>query len=200
VGRAALFALPACSTSRCQLPPIAGSLSRCCLALHASPPPPSLPAPSRRIRRGSYSEQDARRLVREMVRAVAQCHGMNVMLRDIKPENVGWIAPRATEKGAGQGQPKQQSRGGGGNSSQLLRRGPAAAAPFRCVVGALCFAPTPPAVPAAPVVPAAQFMFRDRSPGSPLKAIDFGISVFCQPGQYVDVRAGTPIYIAPDVS
>jgi hypothetical protein len=43
-------------------------------------------------------------------------------------------------------------------------------------------------------------MFRDRSPGSPLKAIDFGISVFCQPGQYVDVRAGTLIYIAPDVS
>lgn len=26
--------------------------------------------------------------VREMARAVAQCHGMDVMLRDIKPENV----------------------------------------------------------------------------------------------------------------
>ena len=57
-----------------------------------------------------------------------------------------------------------------------------------------------PTLPAVPAVPAVQFMFRDRSPGSPLKAIDFGISVFCQPGQYVDVRAGTPIYIAPDVS
>lgn len=41
-----------------------------------------------RIRKGSYSEKAARRLVREMVRAVAQCHGMHVMLRDIKPENV----------------------------------------------------------------------------------------------------------------
>ncbi len=42
-------------------------------------------------------------------------------------------------------------------------------------------------------------MFLDKSPESPLKAIDFGISVFCKPGQYVDVRAGTPIYIAPEV-
>lgn len=44
-----------------------------------------------------------------------------------------------------------------------------------------------------------QFMFLDKTPESPLKAIDFGISVFCKPGQYVDVRAGTPIYIAPEV-
>lgn len=42
-------------------------------------------------------------------------------------------------------------------------------------------------------------MFLDGSPDAPLKAIDFGISVFCRPGQYVDVRAGTPIYIAPEV-
>ncbi|PSC69548.1 calcium-dependent kinase 17 [Micractinium conductrix] len=83
-----------------------------------------------KIKLGSYSEADARRLVREMTRSVAQCHGMDVMLRDIKPEN---------------------------------------------------------------------FMFLDKSPDSPLKAIDFGISVFCRPGQYVDVRAGTPIYIAPEV-
>lgn len=32
-----------------------------------------------------------------------------------------------------------------------------------------------------------------------LQAIDFGISIFCQTGQYIDVRAGTPIYIAPEV-
>ena len=44
-----------------------------------------------------------------------------------------------------------------------------------------------------------QFMFLGGDPTSPLKAIDFGISVFCRPGQYVDVRAGTPIYIAPEV-
>lgn len=42
-------------------------------------------------------------------------------------------------------------------------------------------------------------MFLDKTPDSPLKAIDFGISVFCKPGQYIDVRAGTPIYIAPEV-
>ncbi|PRW20925.1 calcium-dependent kinase 26-like [Chlorella sorokiniana] len=83
-----------------------------------------------KVKMGSYSEKDAQRLVREMARAVAQCHGMDVMLRDIKPEN---------------------------------------------------------------------FMFLDKTPDSPLKAIDFGISVFCKPGQYVDVRAGTPIYIAPEV-
>ncbi|KAL4856185.1 Calcium-dependent protein kinase 16 [Chlorella vulgaris] len=83
-----------------------------------------------KVKLNSYSESDARRLVQEIVRAVAQCHGMNVMLRDIKPEN---------------------------------------------------------------------FMFLDKHPDSPLKAIDFGISIFCQTGQYIDVRAGTPIYIAPEV-
>lgn len=55
------------------------------------------------------------------------------------------------------------------------------------------------AIPATPPCPP-QFMFLDKTPDSPLKAIDFGISVFCKPGQYIDVRAGTPIYIAPEVS
>jgi calcium-dependent protein kinase len=43
------------------------------------------------------------------------------------------------------------------------------------------------------------FLFASTDPGAPLKAIDFGISVFCEPGQEIDLRAGTPIYIAPDV-
>lgn len=40
-------------------------------------------------RRGeAYSEQDAARMVREMLRTVAQCHAAGVLMRDVKPENV----------------------------------------------------------------------------------------------------------------
>lgn len=83
-----------------------------------------------RIKAGSYTERAAARLMRDIMRAIAQCHGLHVLLRDVKPEN---------------------------------------------------------------------FMFLGSDEDSPLKAIDFGIAVFCQPGQYIDVRAGTPIYIAPEV-
>jgi calcium-dependent protein kinase len=83
-----------------------------------------------RARGGAYTERDAARLVREVVRTVAQCHAAGVLMRDVKPEN---------------------------------------------------------------------FLFASTDPGAPLKAIDFGISVFCEPGQEIDLRAGTPIYIAPDV-
>jgi len=34
---------------------------------------------------------------------------------------------------------------------------------------------------------------------APLKAIDFGVSVFCEAGERVDMRAGTPMYISPEV-
>ena len=77
----------------------------------------------RRIKAGSYSEKDARRLVREMARAVAQCHGMNVMLRDIKPENVrpgraglgGWLRAGALWAGGpgGSWAPGPQAAGAG---------------------------------------------------------------------------------------
>jgi len=42
-------------------------------------------------------------------------------------------------------------------------------------------------------------LFANDAPEAPLKAIDFGISVFCEAGQVVDARAGTPIYIAPEI-
>ena len=83
-----------------------------------------------KVRGGAYSERDAARLVREMLRTVAQCHAAGVLIRDVKPEN---------------------------------------------------------------------FLFASPDPDAPLKAIDFGISVFCNADQDVDMRAGTPIYIAPDV-
>jgi hypothetical protein len=55
------------------------------------PRPPTQPPPGRRIRAGFYTERDAARLVREIVRTVAQCHSQGVMMRDIKPENVGGL-------------------------------------------------------------------------------------------------------------
>lgn len=38
--------------------------------------------------------------------------------------------------------------------------------------------------------PRHQFMFATPDEDSPLKAVDFGISVFCEPGQYITARAG----------
>ena len=35
-----------------------------------------------------------------------------------------------------------------------------------------------------------QFLFADSSDDAPLKAVDFGVSVFCRPGQYITQRAG----------
>ncbi|GAB4824203.1 hypothetical protein N2152v2_011249 [Parachlorella kessleri] len=43
------------------------------------------------------------------------------------------------------------------------------------------------------------FLFLSPEEGSPLKAVDFGISVFCRPDQYITHRAGTPIYLSPEV-
>ncbi len=52
--------------------------------------PACLPA---RILKGKYSEQQAARLVQEILRTVAQCHAKHVLMRDIKPENVGVVTP-----------------------------------------------------------------------------------------------------------
>ncbi len=44
------------------------------------------------------------------------------------------------------------------------------------------------------------FLFANMNHKSaPLKAIDFGVSVFCEVGERVDMRAGTPMYISPEV-
>ncbi|KAL4447878.1 hypothetical protein ABPG75_005097 [Micractinium tetrahymenae] len=80
--------------------------------------------------RGTCSERAAARLVREVLRTVAQCHARHILMRDIKPHN---------------------------------------------------------------------FMFAGPEEDSPLKAVDFGISVFLRPGQYVTQRAGTRIVMAPEV-
>jgi calcium-dependent protein kinase len=40
-----------------------------------------------RIRRGAYDERNAARLVREVLRAVAQAHSAGIAVRDVKPDN-----------------------------------------------------------------------------------------------------------------
>lgn len=52
-----------------------------------------------RILKGRYTEQQAAHLVREVLQTVAQCHAKNVLMRDIKPENVSstflvWFWPK----------------------------------------------------------------------------------------------------------
>lgn len=42
-----------------------------------------------RILKGKYSEKQAARLIQGILRTVAQCHSAHVLMRDIKPENVG---------------------------------------------------------------------------------------------------------------
>lgn len=44
------------------------------------------------------------------------------------------------------------------------------------------------------------FLFATKNHShAPLKAIDFGVSVFCEEDERVDMRAGTPMYISPEV-
>ena len=45
------------------------------------------------VSRGHYSESDAAKLVRTMVRVVAHCHSMGVIHRDLKPENFLFASP-----------------------------------------------------------------------------------------------------------
>eukprot|EP00887_Chlorella_sp_A99_P001826 scaffold19.g1826.t1 len=110
-----------------------------------------------RIKAGSYTERAAARLMRDIMRAIAQCHGLHVLLRDVKPENFMFL-------GSDEDSPLKARAGGDGAWSM-----------WQWGVGPLC------------VLVVGGW------------AIDFGIAVFCQPGQYIDVRAGTPIYIAPEV-
>ena len=164
-----------------------------------SAPPPSPPPPPRRIKAGSYSEVVAARLVREILRTVAQCHAENVMIRDVKPENV------REEGGLRLGRVAACMRpcmyvcvwrcDGIGTRSTLAVPALALELPGSWALRALNRARPPSPAPAA----RAQFLFAGPEEGAPLKAIDFGISVFCAPGQVVDLRAGTPIFIAPEV-
>lgn len=43
------------------------------------------------------------------------------------------------------------------------------------------------------------FIFSHKGPGSNLKAIDFGISQFCQEGESLKELVGTVSYMAPEV-
>mmetsp|Transcript_18592 Transcript_18592/g.56153 ORF Transcript_18592/g.56153 Transcript_18592/m.56153 type:complete len:489 (-) Transcript_18592:1324-2790(-) len=80
--------------------------------------------------KADHSERDAARLVREILRTVAQCHSRNVIIRDVKPDN---------------------------------------------------------------------FLFLSDDDQSGMRAIDFGLAEYCEPGQYLSDKAGTVIYIAPEV-
>ncbi|KAL3131234.1 hypothetical protein ABBQ38_000531 [Trebouxia sp. C0009 RCD-2024] len=84
----------------------------------------------KRVRSVRYSEKDAARSVREILRTVAQCHARNVLIRDVKPEN---------------------------------------------------------------------FLYLSKDEDAPLKAIDFGMAQYCKPHESLRDKAGTAIYIAPEV-
>lgn len=43
------------------------------------------------------------------------------------------------------------------------------------------------------------FLFLNNEPNSPLKAIDFGLARYCSTTGTLSARAGTPLYIAPEV-
>ncbi|KAF8058936.1 CPK9 [Scenedesmus sp. PABB004] len=48
---------------------------------------------AQRIRHGPPSEAAAARIIRDVLRAVAQCHAKHVILRDVKPDNFLFITP-----------------------------------------------------------------------------------------------------------
>ncbi|XP_021754279.1 calcium-dependent protein kinase 1-like isoform X2 [Chenopodium quinoa] len=82
------------------------------------------------IAKGHYSEREAARLFRQIVKVVYNCHSMGVMHRDLKPEN---------------------------------------------------------------------FLFLSSLEDSPLKATDFGLSVFFKPGNVFKDLVGSAYYVAPEV-
>ncbi|KAL8171834.1 hypothetical protein V2J09_023638 [Rumex salicifolius] len=82
------------------------------------------------IKKGSYSEREAAKLMNTIVRFVESCHSLGVMHRDLKPEN---------------------------------------------------------------------FLFKSTDDDSPLKVIDFGLSVFFYPGDTFTGTVGSPYYVAPEV-
>ncbi|KAK9868544.1 hypothetical protein WJX84_003705 [Apatococcus fuscideae] len=83
-----------------------------------------------RIQVNHYTEQEAAKLVREILRTLAQCHARGIIMRDVKPSN---------------------------------------------------------------------FLFLSEHPDAPLKAIDFGMATYCAAGQKLSDKAGSPIYLAPEV-
>lgn len=83
-----------------------------------------------RIRKHDYTEQEAARIIREVLRTISQFHVSGVVMRDVKPEN---------------------------------------------------------------------FLFASADKDSHLKAIDFGMAEYCDDETVLKERAGTPIYVAPEV-
>ena len=41
-----------------------------------------------RVSAEAYSESDAARLIKQVLQIVAQCHKQNIIIRDLKPENL----------------------------------------------------------------------------------------------------------------
>ncbi|KAJ8772598.1 hypothetical protein K2173_027775 [Erythroxylum novogranatense] len=82
------------------------------------------------IAKGSFSELEAARVIRQIVNIVHVCHSMGVLHRDLKPEN---------------------------------------------------------------------FLLATRDEDSPLKATDFGLSVFIEEGRQYREFAGSPYYMAPEI-
>ncbi|CAN0847951.1 Calcium-dependent protein kinase 29 [Linum grandiflorum] len=82
------------------------------------------------IAKGSYSEKEAAKVIRQIVNVVHVCHFMGVMHRDLKPEN---------------------------------------------------------------------FLLASQDPDAPIKATDFGLSVFIEEGKVYKELVGSAYYVAPEV-
>lgn len=142
-------------------------------------PPPRSGALLERVESRAYSERYIARLIRDVLRFIAQCHAKGLVYRDVKP------GARAAKWGAGRGPV------GASAARTSVTRGRLGTWLHRCSL-------LPPSLPSPGL--ADNFLFLTKQDDSPLKATDFGLSIRHSADEpKLTSRSGTPAYMAPEL-
>jgi calcium-dependent protein kinase len=121
------------------------------------------------VQAGSFSERKAAAIFRVMVETLHHCHELGVMHRDLKPENFLLTGPK--------GASSRTAGGAGATAAATTTTNSSSAGGGR--VGSVVDDP--------------------EEVARQLKLTDWGLSVFCRPGQRFCDLVGSPFYVAPEV-